>query len=487
MAALSTAIRLQAAGFAVIVYEQGEKAGGKMGILESSGYYFDTGPSLFTMPWLVDELLTIDNNSGPSTFDFIPINPICKYFWEDGLCFSAAANRQQFIQECSTVLNEKQSRLELFLKKTGFLYHITAPVFLESSLHLLKTYINKTGRKGIANLWRINMFDSMNKVLQKYFSNPKTVQLFSRYATYNGSNPYQAPATLNVISYLEIQQGAFYPRQGMYSIAQSLYEKALDLGVEFHFLSKVEKIIRLGNTVQGVQLHSGKIVQSKIVISNCDAKKTYQYLLGKKIPRKIRNAEPSSSALIFYWGIKKEFKELGLHNILFSNNYEKEFECLFKSKDIFSDPTVYINISSKYTPEHAPAGCENWFVMINVPANVGQNWPKFKEQARKFVVAKINTVLKTDIEAYIETENVLDPIEIENKTGSSHGSLYGSSSNNRMSAFFRQANFSKKYKGLYFCGGSVHPGGGIPLALLSGKITSEIIINRNNKIEKAHS
>jgi phytoene dehydrogenase-like protein len=203
---------------------------------------------------------------------------------------------------------------------------------------------------------------------------------------------------------------------------------------------------------------------------------TYKKLLATaKQPKKILTQEKSSSALIFYWGIGKQFPELDLHNIFFSNNYQEEFKHIFEHKTIYSDPTIYINITSKCKPDDAPLGCENWFVMINTPNNQGQNWDELINEARKNIITKLNRLLKTDIEKHIVSENILDPRSIENKTSSHLGALYGNASNNRFAAFLRHKNFSSDIKGLYFCGGSVHPGGGIPLCLNSAKIVSKLI------------
>jgi phytoene dehydrogenase-like protein len=190
---------------------------------------------------------------------------------------------------------------------------------------------------------------------------------------------------------------------------------------------------------------------------------------------KILNQERSSSALIFYWGIKRAFPQLDLHNIFFSNDYEKEFHTIFKEDSIIDDTTVYINITSKEESHHAPKGCENWFVMINTPGNKGQDWEALKADAKKAILKKLSRVLKTDISSLIETEEILDPIRIEKDTLSHEGSLYGTSSNSRFAAFLRHPNFSRTIKGLYFCGGSAHPGGGIPLCLLSAKIVDNLI------------
>ena len=168
------------------------------------------------------------------------------------------------------------------------------------------------------------------------------------------------------------------------------------------------------------------------------------------------------------------FPELNLHNILFSDQYEGEFQALFETKTLFPDPTVYINITSKDVPEDAPKGGENWFVMINAPSNDGQDWDALRHQAREAILAKIHRVLGVDIAPHIVEEDFLDPVRIESRTSSDRGALYGSSSNSAMAAFLRHPNRGS-LKNLYFCGGSAHPGGGIPLCLLSGKIVGDAV------------
>ena len=159
-----------------------------------------------------------------------------------------------------------------------------------------------------------------------------------------------------------------------------------------------------------------------------------------------------------------------LHNIFFSEDYKKEFEYLRQGQKIYDDPTIYVNITSKKKKSDAPKGCENWFVMINVPSNTGQDWDNLILLARQSILRKLFKQLGINLEPHILTEEILEPRTIESKTASYQGSLYGSASNNKMAAFFRHSNFSNDIRGLYFCGGSVHPGGGIPLALSSAKI-----------------
>jgi phytoene desaturase len=280
---------------------------------------------------------------------------------------------------------------------------------------------------------------------------------------------------LSLIPHLEMNEGTFYPEGGMISITDALYKLAVKLGVEFYFDTAVNTILHENGKITGVHA-GGKFYAAPVVVSNQDVYFTYKHLLENE-PRatKVLKQERSSSALIFYWGIGKAFQQLDLHNIFFSSNYKTEFEGIFNSNTISDDPTVYINITSKMEAEMAPEGKENWFVMVNVPANRGQHWDELIKIVRQKVIEKLSRVLGCDIASLIETEATLDPVAIESKTSSYMGSLYGTSSNSKMAAFLRHPNFSKAYSGLYFAGGSVHPGGGIPLCLRSAAITADII------------
>lgn len=475
IAGIATAIRLTAKGYCVTVYEANNYPGGKLSEITTEGFRFDAGPSLFTMPQYIEELFTLLGEKTENYFEYLTLQNGCNYFYEDGTKFNTPTNKNELIKVLAKNLNEDEKAIEKFLTKSKKLFTITAPVFLQKSLHKISTYLCKDGIYGIANLWQLDIFKTMNTKNKTWFKHSKTLQFFNRFATYNGSNPYQAPATLNIIPHLEFGFGTFFPKKGMVDITSSLVNLAQKHGVNFIFNQKIEEILIQDKKAIGVRLNSEK-KYAEIVVSNMDIYPTYTKLLPKqKTPKQVKNVEPSSSALIFYWGINTTFETLGLHNILFSENYELEFNTIFKQNTIPKDSTIYINITSKHKIDDAPKGCENWFVMVNVPANNGQNWDELILQTKANIIAKINKQLNTNINNHIIAESILDPRSIEQKTSSYKGALYGSSSNKAMAAFFRHANFSSKIKNLYFCGGSVHPGGGIPLCLLSAKITSELI------------
>lgn len=470
IAGIATAIRLAVRGFHVEVFESNAYPGGKLTQINIDRFRFDAGPSLFTMPALVDELFELCGEKTSDHFDYFKLENNCNYFYEDGTVIHASHDVETFINEVVSKTSEKPEALRKTLKKSNTLYKYLGELFMSHSLHDPSTFWNSLAKDAYKNLHKLDFFRTMNGANQSTLSDSKVIQLFNRYATYNGSDPYQTPATMNIIPHLEFGMGAFFPKKGMHDITVSLSDLAKRQGVRFHFNQPITEIILEGNQVKGVKI--GNVISHfDRVVSNMDIVGTYQKLLPTIKPSKRLLGQPkSSSALIFYWGINHSFPELDLHNIFFSADYREEFKAIFTDCTIFHDPTVYINITSKFKSDDAPNQCENWFVMINVPNNQGQDWDQLISESRKNILKKLSGILKTDVAQLIVAEDYLDPRLIEKRTSSAFGALYGNSSNNRFAAFLRHANFSKKIGGLYFCGGSVHPGGGIPMCLSSAKI-----------------
>jgi phytoene desaturase len=472
---LGAAIRMRNKGYKVTVFEANAFPGGKLSTESKDGYRFDMGPSVFTMPQYVDELFELSGKKPRDYFNYIQLDPVYKYFFEDGTCLDAYHGKEKFAEQLSAKTKDTKEDIIKYLDRTETIFSLTDEVFLQNSLHRLKNFFTWPVVRGILNFGKIGAFDTMNSANSKAFKDSRLVKIFNRYATYNGSSPYLSPATLNVIAHVEIVKGAFYPEGGMVSITNALVKLAKDIGVQFKFSTPVKEILIDNKKVAGIRTDNAT-ENFDVVISNMDVYNSYKKLMPHvKKPSKTLDQPKSSSGIIFYWGIKKQFKELGLHNILFSENYEDEFNTIFAKKAIYHDPTIYLNITSKHTPTDAPPGCENWFSFINVPNNQGQDWDMFITEARENMILKINRVLKTDIRPLIESEMVFDPRVIENRTSSAFGAIYGNSSNNKFAAFLRHANFSKDIKNLYFCGGSVHPGPSIPLCLLSAKITTDLV------------
>ncbi|HVD99349.1 MAG TPA: 1-hydroxycarotenoid 3,4-desaturase CrtD [Cytophagaceae bacterium] len=475
IAGIGASIRMANKGYKVTVFERNSYPGGKLSSFDNKGYRFDFGPSVFTMPENVEALFRLSGKDMKDYFEYIHLNPGYKYFYEDGTVLSAYHPREKFAEEASKITGESKQTILDYLNYSENIYDLTKEVFLFNSLHKIKNFFTWNAFKGILNFGKIDAMSTMDEVNRKRFKDPRLVQLFNRYATYNGSSPFLAPGTMNVIPHLEINMGIYYPKGGMVSITNSLVKLGKDLGVDYQFENGVEEIIVEGNKAKGVRTQKGTY-DFDVVISNMDVYNTYHKLLPNlKRPEKILKQEKSSSAVVFYWGIKKSFPELGLHNILWGTEYRKEFETVVNDKSIYKDPTIYINITSKHTPTDAPPGCENWFTMVNAPHNSGQDWDKLINETRENMIQKISRVLKTDIRPLIECESILSPLVVEQKTSSALGAIYGNASNNRFAAFMRHSNFHNKISNLYFCGGSVHPGPSIPLCLMSAKIATDMI------------
>lgn len=472
---LAIAIRLALKGHSVTVFEANNHIGGKVSWIEKDGYKWGFGASLLTLPELIDELFILAGKNPSDYYEYIRLNPITQYFYPDSTIIKAFANKEAFAEEIEKKTIDSKAGILKYLLKIEYLYNLTENTFLHQSLHKIKTYLSLQALKiALLSPFKFGLFSTVNETLNKTFKDPKTIQLFNRYATYNGSNPYKAPAILNVIAHPEYNKGAYILKDGMPSLTQSLYKLAQELGVDFKLNHQVNKINVENNEVKGIECNQVNY-QADLVVSNMDIYLTYKKLLPQKFePKKYTEQERSTSTIIYYWGISKKFNQLDIHNIFFTKDYKQEFDCLSKG-EIYEDPTIYIFISSKINATHAPEGKENWFILINAPHHTNQNWEELTKKYKHIAIKKISDMLKEDITPFIETEEINHPLSIEAKTASYAGALYGISTNSMNSTFKRHPNFNNNIKNLYFCGGSAHPGGGVPLCFLSAKITDELI------------
>jgi phytoene dehydrogenase-like protein len=233
-------------------------------------------------------------------------------------------------------------------------------------------------------------------------------------------------------------------------------------------------LVEQAGRITGLKLQQGELSYDKVIFAG-DIQQVYERLLPKpNIKPKLDPKELSTSALIFHWGVKGNYPALDLHNIFFSENYAVEFKTLAAGK-LPEDATIYVYVSAKHHAADAPEGHENWFVMINTPADNGQDWTKLVSQQRTLILQKLSKALGMDVAANLVSEQLTTPVNLAGRTGSAGGAIYGRASNNKFSAFLRHPNYSSRIQGLYFCGGSVHPGGGIPLCLHSARIVNDMI------------
>ncbi|MEI6043588.1 MAG: phytoene desaturase family protein [Chloroflexota bacterium] len=479
MGGLATAIRLAVAGCSVEVFEKNERTGGKLNLLEKGGFRWDTGPSLVTMPFVYRELFAMAGRKLEDYAKLIPIEPICRYFYPDAqnTIFETSDSISKMTAEIEKLEPHDVAAYFRFMAYSRRLYDLTAEVFLFQGLNALRDLRQLDPR----DMFKIDPFRTVHQAVAASFKDPRLVQLFDRYATYNGSSPYLAPATLNIIPYVELGMGGWYVQGGLYALAQAYQKLAEELGVTIHTGPEwaVERIVTNGRQVQAVQLKSGATVAADIIVANTDAAYTYSHLLKEKVNQsRWSKLEPSCSGFVLFLGLNRQYSQLTHHNILFSRDYRREFATIFEDKVPSLDPTIYICWTGKTDPEHAPPGKSNLFVLVNAPyLSDAFDWakPKAIQTYRNLIVNRMEEFGLTDLNSAIELEYTMTPLDLAQRYNAERGAIYGLSSNNRFSAFLRPPNRAKGVDGLYFVGGSTHPGGGIPLVTLSARIVAGLI------------
>lgn len=475
IAGIAASIRLRKMGLRVLVLEKNSEAGGKMREIMDSGYRWDTGPSLFTMPELVNELYSLCDVNPETYFSYQQQEESCRYFFEDDSSLVFYTDRKALETEIKSKLGLDASDVFKYFDAAAEKYDKLGEVFLENSIHSLGAIPFHKIVRLLPHIIKSDLLSNLHKLNLRTLKNNKLIQIFDRYATYNGSDPYRASGVLSMIPHLEQNIGTYFPKNGMRSIVSGLFQLAKDMDVHFSF---DEKEIKAEKDQQQyhVKTSDAQYKTPKLVCA-IDHLTFYRDIMeDADLFTKYVKQERSSSAIVFYWGIKSKFPQLGLHNIFFSGDYENEFSQIFKSKEIPDEPTIYIHISSKVRKEDAPDYGENWFVMINVPPSDAIS-PDKVQAVKKIILDLLNKKLSTKLESLIECEHVWTPKAISSDTGAYMGALYGAASNRTFSAISRHPNFSRKYDQLYFCGGTVHPGGGIPLSLQSAKIVEKMIKN----------
>ena len=477
LGALSGAIRLAQLGFSVQLFEKNPKIGGKVNEVVLEDYRFDTGASLLTMPFVIDELFDFAGFKRSDYLDFVPIDPVCRYFFPDGSVMDASADMAKMKAAIAQLAPNDVKAYERFLKYAERIHDLTAAIFMFTPIHEFGKLIRSRYFRTLFRLHQIDPFRTVHQSVSRFFSDPRLVQLFDRYATYNGSDPFQAPATLNIIPYIEYGLGGYYIKGGIYRLVDALEMVARERGVQIRTSAKVERIYQVGNQqVNGVQVN-GKPIDADYVLCGADAVVAYHELIDGHQHRRERldRLEPSLSGMVFLWGVKGRHSALAHHNIVFSGDYKTEFRQIFKHQQVPDEPTIYIAITSKTDAAHAPADGENWFVLLNMPYLApGQVWEQEKVRMRAVVLDRLKQ-LGFDIADRIAVEQIYTPEDFSDLYASNRGSIYGVSSNSKTTAFKRIPNRSRLLKGLYFAGGSVHPGGGIPLVMLSGKMAATLI------------
>jgi phytoene desaturase len=474
---LGIALRLAVAGWTVTLCEQGATFGGKMNHYCEAGFCFDTGPSLITMPWVFEELFGIAGARLQEHLDLIQIHPLAEYFFDDGTRFNCSASLPEWLAVVRQLDKRDADSFLKFMELGGWLYAISKETFLR------RRPLDAPDARVFAALKSMPIrygWGNYHQTVAAHFHSPYMVQLFDRYPTYVGSSPFGSPATLAVIPYIEFAFGGWYVRGGLYRIVECLLELLKNKGVTLLNKTRVERIEQRNGRVSSVMLGDGTRLEANVVVMNGDASVTPK-MLGTEQAKGLPVAERSLSGLVFLFGVNRTIPEIEHHTVYFSADYQKEFAQLFDERRFPDDPTVYVNAPSRSDRSIVPEAGETLFVMANAPAT-DEVWDEAKiAEARRRVFRRLKRGGFPDIEDDIVVNQVWTPMTIAERYLMPGGAIYGTHSHGWKKAFLRPPNKDKRIGGLYYVGGSTHPGGGTPTVLLSAKITSELIARYEGK------
>jgi phytoene desaturase len=475
---LSAAIRLAAAGKRVTLLEQNERVGGKMSEISRDGFRWDIGPSVITMRHVFEDLFAAAGRKLEDYLTLLPVEPLTRYFYSDGVVLDATDNLEAMQKRIEDISPQDSDGYLAYLRYAERIHRITGPVFIYDQPPTPRSF----AKVPITDWLKADPFRTMDAAIQAHVRSPHLRQLLGRFATYVGGSPYEAPATLNVIAHVELSGGVWYPEGGIYQIAEAMAKLAGELGVEICTGEGVRAIDVREGRVAGVNLSDGTFREAEAVVANVDVTTVYEKLLlpAPQIQRRLnrlKSFEPSCSGFILLLGIEGINKQLAHHNIFFSSDYQREFDLIFKKRLPADEPTIYVSITSKSDPAHAPTDHENWFVLVNAPAlSPHYDWTQNGQSYRDLVLNRLANEFDLDVRNRIRVEQILTPLDLQQMTGAYRGALYGASANSKWTAFRRPHNRSKDIKGLYFAGGTTHPGGGVPMVTLSGKVAAELLI-----------
>ncbi len=493
---LAAAIRLAANGCAVTVLEKNSRVGGKLNRWEvphpdrpgDRPFRFDTGPSLLTLPFVFEELFAAAGERLAAHLDLVPLDPIARFQWADGATFELKSTAEATAAEVAKFAADDVAGWRDFYAAGRDIWDRTADLFLyKCPEQVLAGDGGKFNpRQALAMLtvpFRIGMFSRFSKKVDRHVKHERLREILYQYATYSGASPFRAPGTLAVIPHAEQGFGGWYPRGGMYRLAEALLAVATKLGVTVRTNAPVTSVTVENATAVGVTLADGTDVRGDAVVVNSDVVYSYRELIAKQHrrhypDRKLAALEPGGSGVVLLLGVDRTYTQLAHHTKFMPADYTSDLTAMFETKTVPGDPCIYVCATTRTDPTQAPDGCENLFVLASAPAIDGSlDWdvagPRYRDQLVHTLEHRFGL---TDLSSRIVVERRYTPADLAATYNANAGSIYGIGSNSRKSAFLRPPNRDRDVKRLFFAGGATHPGGGLPLVALSGKIVSELVL-----------
>ncbi len=483
---MSAAISLAAAGFKVEVHEKNDRPGGKLNVLKKDGFSFDLGPSILTLPQFFKSLF---QRAGKRFEDYVPIQTVTPHwrnFFEDGTVLDLhmdPARMQSELRKLKSYSDSLWSNWQAFLRYSRQQYDILDEGYFEQGLDTLWDFLRFYGLFRIAT--GIDFRRRMAESIRGYFENPYLRSILEYFIKYVGSSAYDAPGYMNLMPNIQFQFDLWYVPGGMYGIAQGLEKLTRELGVELCLGSEVAAILHRDRRANGIRLVDGRTVSADYVVSNMEVIPAYERLLGedRRFLRKLGRFEPACSGLVLHLGTNRIYPQLAHHNFFYSQDQKRHFQIVFREKRLPEDPTIYLVAPTRSDPSQAPPGCDNIKVLPHIPylnemrPYTREDYLRFKER----VVDKLERMGLTDLRKHTIVEDVWTPYDIQAWYYSNRGSIYGVVSDWKRNYGFKAPKRSRRYRNLYFTGGSVNPGGGMPMVILCGQKVCDLIVRQEQR------
>jgi phytoene desaturase len=475
---IATAVFLAQKGFAVEVYEKNANPGGRCGQMLQDGHRFDMGATILLMPSLYRQVFSALGMDMDKELKTTSLEPVYKLFFSDNTDFAFTRDPEKMKAQLETIEPGSNAHYKEYVKEGYDFFNQSMDGLLNRNFYHLFQFFNL---KSILLLIKLKTWIKHTDYIQRFFKDRRLQMAFTFQNIYVGQNPYKQPAFFSMLPGAEIVEGALFPKGGMHRVVEKLMTTALELGVKFHYKKPVAKIVVNGNKTEGIQLESGKIIKADLVIANADLPYVYSQLLPDKITAKrLQKKEYSCSAIVFHWGVDKVYPQLDHHSIFLNEPYKQGMEKIFDEKSLSDNPSFYIHAPVRTDESAAPENQDTLSIIVPAPhldAKSDQEWQRLKQIAREGVIRRLKEAGMNDIEEHIKFETCYLPKTWESYCNVTNGSVFGSLSHTIFQmGYFRPHNQHTKYKNLYFVGGSTHPGNGIPLVLLSAKLTSERIM-----------
>jgi diapolycopene oxygenase len=474
---IGAAVSLATKGRQVTIFEKNAHVGGKLNLLQENGFSFDLGPSILTMPQVFEQLFS---RAGRRFTDYVKLQsprPHWRNFFEDGSVINLYPSAAETVANTEGLGPEDEQDLERFLAYSRRLYEKCKPSYFELGLDSVWEMVRHHGI--IPSLRGFDLWASMDAGVGRHVHHRHLRDVLDFFVKYVGSSAFDAPAVLNLLAHVQSAFGLWYVEGGLYRLALGLHRLLQDVGVAVHLESEVEEILHEGRRVLGVRLTDGTRHEADVVVSNMEVVPAHHRLLGesKHQLRRFRRFEPACSGLVLHLGVDREYPHLAHHNFFFSGNTKEHFRSVFHRKELPEDPTIYLVAPARTDPTQAPPGCENLKILPHIPHVQDSPFSAQQYQAlRERVLDKLERMGLDDLRQHIMTEQMWVPEDIERLYYSNRGAIYGVVSDRLKNLGFKAPKHSDRFDNLWFVGGSVNPGGGMPTSLLSGQQAADRIL-----------